>query len=389
MKIAILTQPLYTNYGGILQAYAVQKILKDMGHEVITLDLRKSDATYSMSIYLHLNAFIKTFIYFLIGKIKAKEVFFPFNNKSRNQFLIRYSMQSFIDRIINRTPILKTETEIKKYIEEQKFDAYIVGSDQVWRPIYSPNIEWFFLSFLSDNSNAKRIALSASFGISEWEFTKQQTIIVSKLAKKFDAISVREISGINLCHEYLKVNALQIIDPTMMLDPKDYTDLFELDKENTENSSGIIFTYILDISDDKKKLIDFISRKLKKATKSLNINIEIPPYASKKATMRMAPKPVAQWIRNFMESDFVVTDSFHGTVFSILYHRPFLVVANKSRGLARIETLLGTFGLLDRLVESINNKTEEYIIKEIDWNKVDKILKGKRTDFQNFLINNL
>lgn len=386
MKIAILTQPLHINYGGILQAFAVQKILKDMGHEVITLDIPWKDAESKISLYVRIKLFIATLLLFLLNRLKAQDIVWPYNTRKRNRKLINYSMRSFINRIINLSPVIDTERSLKRYIKEKNIDVCVVGSDQVWRPMYSPNINWYFLNFLLDDANIKRIALSASFGTSDWEFSEELTDYLRPFAKKFDAISVREMSGVGLCQKYLDVTAIQLIDPTMMLTPKDYAELVNMDRHNTYSMQGSFFSYVLDETEEKQMLINCVSEILHLSVQTLKVeNHKYGPYASRKKVLKHIPQPVSQWLRGFQEAEFVVTDSFHGTVFSILHHRPFVVIANKTRGLARIETLLNTFDLKDRLIGTTINCNREWLLNGIQWNNVDVILGEKRELFKRFI----
>lgn len=384
MKIAILTQPLHTNYGGILQAYAVQKILRDMGHDVVTLDARCKPRK-KLSPFVQFRTFVATMIRWLLGRIQIKDIFWPCNNSLRNRMLIQASMNAFISKILKLSPIIQTDDDIKKYVEEQGFDAFVVGSDQVWRPIYSPNIGWFFLNFLAEESRVRRIAFSASFGTSDWEFSKELTDYLKPFAKKFDAISVRETSGVDLCKKYLDVQAIQVLDPTMMLTVEDYVKLVNMDKSNTQSVDNFIFSYVLDDDENKQKMIEDISKILQYPILSFSERGSYGPYASKRKALKQAPKPVAQWLRGFQEAECVVTDSFHGTVFSILHHRPFVVVANNGRGIARIETLLRTFGLEERLVESTTDFEKEWLLSGIYWDNVDVILNKKREYFKDFI----
>lgn len=384
MKIAILTQPLHTNYGGILQAYAVQKILRNMGHDVVTLDARCKPRK-KLSPFVQFRTFVATMIRWLLGRIQIKDIFWPCNNNLRNRMLIQASMNTFISKILKLSPIIQTDDDIKKYVKKQGFDAFIVGSDQVWRPIYSPNIGWFFLNFLTEESRVRRIAFSASFGTSDWEFSKELTDYLKPFAKKFDAISVRETSGVDLCKKYLDVQAIQVLDPTMMLTVEDYAKLVSMDKSNTQSVKSFILSYVLDDAENKQKMIEDISKILQYPILSFSERGSYGPYASKRKALKHAPKPVAQWLRGFQEAECVVTDSFHGTVFSILHHRPFVVVANNGRGIARIETLLRTFGLEERLVESLTNCDREWLLSGIYWDNVDIILNKKREFFKDFI----
>lgn len=384
MKIAILTLPLHTNYGGILQAYAVQKILRDRGHNVVTLDTR-CKVRKNLPLFVQFRSFAATVIRYLLGRIQIKDIVWPCSNNLRNRRLIQASMRTFIDKILNLSPIIQTDDDIKKYVEKQGFDVFIVGSDQVWRPMYTPNIGWFFLNFLTEESRAKRIAFSASFGTSDWEFSKELTDSMKPFAKKFDAISVRETSGVDLCKNYLDVQAIQVLDPTMMLTVEDYAKLVSMDKQNTQSVKSFILSYVLDDAGDKQKMIEGISKILQYPILSFNERGSYGPYASKRNALKQAPKPVAQWLRGFQEAECVVTDSFHGTVFSILHHRPFVVVANNGRGIARIETLLRTFGLEERLVKSTTDFDKEWLLSGIYWDNVDVILNKKREYFKDFI----
>lgn len=387
MKIAVLTLPLHTNYGGILQAYAVQQILKDMGHDVITLDILHK--THNKTIFEQLRLFIATIVCCLLGRIQYKQIYWPFNTRQRNIESIVFQMRKSIKNIIKLSPLLKNSAEIKKYIKEQNIDICIVGSDQVWRASFCPNIDCFFLNFLEDDDNIKRIALSASFGTDRWEFSEEQTERIISYAKKFNAISVRELTGVSLCRDYLGVGSIRLIDPTMVVSLQKYSELVEKEKCNTTSIKGSIFSYILDDTKEKLYIIKDVSKRLNKSVITMRADIKLPPYASYKTAMSLVPKPVEQWLRNFQEADFVVTDSFHGTVFAILYHCPFVVLRNSVRGMSRISTLLKTFNLQDRLVNSLEDKSIEWLLKGVDWSETNNILDKEKYMFLDFLRQNL
>lgn len=383
MKIAIITLPLHTNYGGILQAYAVQKVLSDMGHEVETLTLAKKGKTISEQITI----FAKSLIAFLIGKNKFTDIYWPLNTRNRNT-KYRSDSLSFISQHLRMSRPLITSNDIKEYNSHENFSAFVVGSDQVWRPNYGNGIGLFFLDFLGENS-AKRISLAASFGTSEWEFTLEQTERCAALAKRFDAISVREEAGVELCRKYFNVGATCVIDPTMLLSPEDYKELV-CKCQQTRSVKNKIFCYVLDKSKEKEITITEVLHSLNMEVESIEAEPVLPPYASIKTALKDRPKPVEQWLRSFEEACFVVTDSFHGTVFSILHHRPFVVLANKGRGVSRIETLLSTFGLTERYITKDNQMLDaNWLLHGIDWGYVDNRLLKKRNEAKQFLINAL
>lgn len=241
------------------------------------------------------------------------------------------------------------------------FDAVVVGSDQVWRPLYSQPIEEAFLSFLGD-ADIKRVAYAASFGVNYCEYTEEQRQICSSLLKKFNAVSVRESSGIRLCQEYFDTKAIQVLDPTLLLFANDYRALIK--KCKAQPSKGNMLIYMLDRTKEKKELVDRIA-----SEKGL-----IPFWMNSETTDENLPfeqrikMPVEQWLRSFDDAKFVLTDSFHGCVFSIIFRKQFLAVGNKERGLERFHSLLSLFSLRDRLILS----PEEYKsnLSSINYNQV-------------------
>ena len=258
--------------------------------------------------------------------------------------------------------------------QKYAFDAYIVGSDQVWRPRYSPCLTNYFLDFVESERNVKKIAYAASFGVDNWEFTEEQTRECARLAKQFDAISVREDSAVDLCKRYFDVKATHLLDPTMLLNKEIYTSIFA--KERISQSPRNLLTYILDKSAEKDRIINNVARKYNLKPFSVMPRRGFSEPGRKDIQDCVLPS-VEEWIRGFMDAQFVITDSFHGTVFSILFNKPFISIANKNRGLTRFTSLLKLFQLEDRLIFSSNNFIPDRL-KEIDWDKLNAILKVEK-----------
>lgn len=378
MKIGILTLPLHNNYGGILQAYALQKVLKDMGHEVWTVDLpfRKTP------IYIKILSIIKRIlIKYVLGK---KTVVRTWPTKKEEQIISQNTRKFINDYIKSTEPIFVGKIhELNKY----NFDAYIVGSDQVWRPKYSPHLPYFFLSFLINDDVIKRIAYAASFGTEEWELNKKETEIAKDNISKFNSISVREESGVILCKDHLNVKAELVLDPTLLLTKEDYINQFNLSEDNNDNEMLI---YVLDKTKFKTECIKAISKHLKLNTFATTPKYKFGEVSAKKLHIMIFP-PVTEWIQGFKSAQFVITDSFHGTVFSIIFNKPFLVIGNESRGLSRFKSLLKIFNLEDRLISEKTglNTIMQLSKKEIDFNEVNKTLQMWRKKSFNYLVNNL
>ena len=270
---------------------------------------------------------------------------------------------------------------VNKYSELNKnaFDTIIVGSDQVWRFKYWGRIEIknAYLAF-TKGWNIKRIAYAASFGTDEWESSKLQTWILKKLVSQFNVVSVREISGIELCRKHFNVKAQQVLDPTMLLNSDNYIQLFK--NVNTPQSSGTLLSYILDAGNEKEIIITRIANDLHLLPFQVNSkieNINVP-------LEERIQLPVEQWLRGFYDAKFVVTDSFHACVFAILFKKPFIVYGNKQRGLTRFISLLKTFGLEDRLITDIKD-WDKNKYDDINWNDIYLKLNQFRFDSEEFL----
>ena len=376
MKIGILTLPLHNNYGGILQAYALQTILKRMGHDAVVIDK-------SREIKLPIISFSRYFLYFklLAHKVlvdRNTTIFWDRKHNREYKVISTYTLP-FIQQYIKRFIAARDYSNIK----QGDFDAFVVGSDQVWRPKYFGQniISNAFLSFAKD-WDVKRISYAASFGTEEWEYTEAQTSECKDWTKKFDAVSVRESSAVKLCKEHLDVDALHVLDPTMLLSAADYIQLFK--EANTPRSSGSLMCYILDETEDKQKVVSNLEETLHLTAFSVNSKYEVRTAPLEE---RIQP-PVEAWLRGFYDAEFVVTDSFHACVFSILFEKPFIVYGNKNRAMARFHSLLSIFGFENRLVTS-SAEAKKVISVPIDWSLVNTKKKEWQEKSYNFLKNNL
>ncbi len=364
MKVAIVTLPLHTNYGGILQAFALQRVLENLGHEVEHLQ--------PVPVRLHPKwklplVWCKRFIMRLFYKEKGLPVFMhPIK-------WIRKNTDDFIAKHINCRYVNYDCWDENIALG---YDVVIFGSDQIWRPPFVPFIEHYFGSFLQ-KTTLPRFSYAASFGTDKNEFTEKQQRICGELLRDFSAVSVREIAGIDMCKSMFGVEPVQVLDPTFLLSREDYISLFE--QVIVKKSSGNLAVYILD---ENPTVSDFIDRMAKQFTLipfRTNSRVE----DSDASIYERQQPPVEEWLRSFYDAELVITDSFHACVFSIIFKKPFICVGNKSRGSARFHTLLSLFGVEDRLVNVCEMK--DYIPKPIDWNRVDSILYHKKRDAYNYL----
>lgn len=377
MKIGIVTLIGEFNYGNLLQSYALQTILERMGHDVVTLN-RRSSKPRVKQILLRFASVIKCIIKrFILGR-KDILVVNPFSEdyKIKNR---QYKLSSFVHKYIKRSKSLRSNEELKKFSESKDIDAYIVGSDQIWREDYVYDIKESFLSFLPKEYNGKRIAYAASFGVDEDYISEEKMPLCKDLLKRFDAVSVREKSAVKICKEHFGVEAKHVLDPTMLLSVEDYKKLFIENK--TPKSKGNLLVYILDDSFEIKQVISKYSEDKKQVPFSVNEleKVNSISYTNKLPTLEA-------WLRGFHDAECVITDSFHACVFSILFNKPFVCLGNKDRGSARFDSLLGMFELESRLVNEIND-ISEIMNAPIDWQRVNSILNEKRIEAMSFIEN--
>ncbi len=323
MRIGIVTQPLSLNYGGILQNYALHQVLRQLGHEPYTFDL-ESLLQHSYYDYLAVNT--KAIFREWLGK-PAPRLMSPCLLKRRERPLRRF-VKGQISLIEPRSKLLDASK-----IESYRLEALIVGSDQVWRPKYNAHIEDMYLAF-AQGFKGKKLAYAASFGTDTWEYTPAETAACRQLIQQFDAVSLREDSGVTLCREHFGLEACQVLDPTLLLTADDYNRLL-----GTLPASGqpYIFAYLLDPSERRLALARDLAHRL-----------SLPLVVKGADTDLRQDDSVEKWLAQFRDAAYILTDSFHGTVFSAVYRKPFLTLGNEARGLSRLESLLSLLGLEER-----------------------------------------
>ena len=377
MRIGILTLPLETNYGGNLQAFALQTVLRRMGHDVVTIDRhnRRRYPSLKSNILGFLN---RNYKYYVKGELVSTQ-WNPFiSNQDYN--IISSETQKFINRNIKLTKSIWSD-ELDKIEEEYKFDVYIVGSDQVWLSKYCPAS---FLDFVT-RDNVIKLFYAASCGKDSFFSNQDKLNVCKKLSKDFKGISVREEKLVSLCQRHLNVEAKYVLDPTMLLTPQDYLSA----TINMVPSNPIIFSYILDNSKEKDHIISYVQHKL--SLDVINVNVEESYVKGKNTDITKCIYPsIDDWLNNLNRSKFVITDSFHGTVFAILFNKPFITIGNPKRGVERFNSLLNKFGLERRLItlENIRN-LDELIIENDNFLIINSQIERFRKISIDFLIESL
>ncbi|MCD7865504.1 MAG: polysaccharide pyruvyl transferase family protein [Clostridiales bacterium] len=274
-----------SNYGSLLNGYAVYNILKSFGLEVLLLNKHNASNQDWEICGTHNERFIKQFY--------PKEDVSPVIPFQHLNILNDYC------------------------------DTFLAGSDQIWA--YNINKEFnmaFMLNFVNDSN--KKISFASSFGHNDDGTPKDKQDMVKKLLQRFDAISVRESNGVKLCHDKYGVNAISVMEPVFCVDKQIFQYLAE--KSNLSIDDPYILTYILDPSPEKREAILYYSKESGK--KAYNILDGDPRFYENNKIALDLPDTMAgigaeDFIYLFMNADFIITDSFHGTAFSLIFNKPF------------------------------------------------------------------
>ncbi|MDV7785566.1 polysaccharide pyruvyl transferase family protein [Enterococcus gallinarum] len=361
MKIGILTFQNAINYGAILQAYALQKKIstldEDYTVEIIDYKQRQLEKQYS-PFFIEKDSNIKNKIRFLLYFVVKYKKFSKFNK--------------FISQNLNFSKKIKTGKDIDHY------DVIFVGSDQVWNLEITDNDTTFLLDFVKKNSNTKKVSYAASVGKNH--LLEAEVGHFKKWLPTFNGISVREENAIEIVSPYTSLPIYEVLDPTLLLEKKQWLKLV-----NNENKEGdYILVYCLESNTEMDKIIDFMSKKM-----NLKV-LEIMPRGNSLLN-RIYPKNIygpQDFLRLFYNAKYIITNSFHGTVFSIIFEKKFITVPHKTRG-SRMKNLLTKTGLTSRLVSTFNENEIESLLDEPNFIDCNKYLNEKRNFSEKFIKDNL
>lgn len=370
MKIGIITYWITrSNYGTVLQNYALQTFLRSFGFETFLIrtdiPLGCSRLDYYKSL-LQKNGFFSLISYFksrLFCKIARRISSENKNDDKRN-------LSDFVDKNLNPTKIFISLSELES--DCPMADIYISGSDQVWNTYgenyntVSEQIKAYLLSFVPDS--AKKISCAASFGKSSLAVEFES--LFKKELSRFDFISCREKSGVEICKGLGFENTVLQQDPTMILSSDEYK---KIASKSLVPKKPYILLYLL--GNDT----DFSTRRLKQFAKLKNLEVVyVPANEAQKINFYKKTFPtVEEWLGLYENASAVVTNSFHGTVFSLIFNKPFLSVHQTGKfedQNVRIDSLLEDFGLKNRIFSGDFEK----LFSSVDFEKVNKRLEEIR-----------
>lgn len=330
MKIGVMTFHWASNYGAVLQAYALVKRLMQAGFDAEDINYLPREAMFKLRFFdLYLRRF---------ANIQRERKIRSFRKKYLRVSSETYHSYSDLNNI------------------QTKYDAVISGSDQIWNESFLTTAEKkptrsYFLDYLPQS--VLRLSYAASFGTNT--LTEGLKAYALPALREFDFISVREENAVQMLADE-GIEAVTVCDPTLLIDAADYADI-------TAHCRKC----------QKSDLFNFMLRKGRSSSDSTEEYL-IHHVFKNRSNLGKAILTVEQWLWKLQNCDFVVTDSFHCTVFAILFHKPFLAVNDKDCAMnARIKTLAQTLGLQDRVLEEYDPKRIDEILSanSIDWEQVD------------------
>lgn len=338
MKIGILTFHWATNYGAILQSYALQRTLTDMGHDVEIINYKPKNYDLGFGSFFH-NKRIRVFTKHLKECIKER------------------ALSKFREANLRVSRRLYTVKEVEAIANN--YDIIISGSDQVMNPSFLCWGEKKHASsayFLGFNYSGKRVTYAVSFGCTTYpDYASEEA---RRHLAKFDTISVREQSGVEIVKSLGREDAIVVPDPTALLDSATYHTIANQSTKSLPAEYGYLF-FIRNIEERIPQLRNILHN---------NIVVNSSPI----------DYSMGSWLKSIANAQYVVTDSFHAMMMAIKFRKPFAVVTNLKGNVEmndRFYSLLGRLGLSDRIVYKEDIATlPEIVERPIDWSKIEALM---------------
>lgn len=320
-KIGVLNFQYSThNYGAVLQAAALEHILKSEGHDVEHINYIPPPQKNNFKRMVK-----KVLVFF--GLLKSKLKTTPGNSEA---------FERFRKQFLTRSSKITTPEQFSTLATE--YDTIIVGSDQVWRPRMATDPAAFFLAYVPDNVG--RVSYAASFGAAEWE--PESNDPVTKLAKqelaKFKAISCRETSGVEICKSVFGIDAVHVLDPLLQVADEFIQSIISSSKPSEQK----LVYYKLDHDEEFLSVLKGLEEEIgMQAHNIYRKNGELNEY-----------EEVANWLRNIHDANVVVSDSFHCICLALRFGKKIIYYPNPKRGQARMDDLFEYLGIARENCES-------------------------------------
>ena len=389
MKIGIVTYVKCDNYGAELQAFALQWKLNSMGYDAEVIDLEKRNIDMKKNPDVIKGA--------IFQRLKKEGLFKAVISISQKIFEVRKRIQAekqFAAQKANKHRLFeaffehKVKHSVKHYsldeissTTELPYDTYIAGSDQIWNYIHTDRLDVYFLMF-ANKFNAKKISYAASVSI--YDIPEKWRPVYKTYFENIDIISVRELHGADLVKKYSNKTAEVVLDPTFLLNREDWLREVAVSPEINED---YLLVYTLSGSPHIRKMALNIAKKHNWKVYNIKSNYVPEPDDGVKHFYEIGP---AEWVGLWSKAKFIVTDSFHGTAFSINFNVPFVTLVNPNSMMnSRVLSILKITNLENRIVYDSNDDCERERVLELDFTPVNKIINQWREKSLQFLSHSL
>ena len=379
MKIGVITIEQVGNYGAELQCYATQKVLQNIGCDAEIIDY----------------CYYKDYRY---KDSKMSEPFVPMTFKERIFYVLKYRIVNrFVDKVLllfnsniarrnSRFAAFHAEnTKMSRrymsmpelYEASMDYDVFVTGSDQVWNPGAQSSIEPYFLTFAPNS--AKKISFAASFGVSEIGSSLRERY--KGYLSKYDFISVREKNACDMVKQLVGKDAECVLDPTLLLTKDEWMKVAR-QYDNVPERYVLVYTLF------ESPAIFSLAKKVAKEKGISVLRITKRAYfvSHIEGISNISDAGPAEFVSIIAGADYVVTDSFHGTAFSVNFGIPFLaIVSSKNNNNSRMESLLKVVGLSGRMVYEEKEVSSLIYNDNIDFKEIENHIKKARVTSMNFL----
>lgn len=345
------------NYGACLQAYALQKVIEKKGYEIQLINYHRCSrgaGSASSKVQTIKRLGIKGLIKYLRER-KYIELRKNAYKKFRKNYLVFHEGDYYRDDNLS--------------LLNEQFDGFICGSDMIWSEEFSEDWNFFFLNFAEP---AKSFAYAPSFGKNS--LSEDNKIRVSNYINKIKAITCRENGGVDMIHELGRKDAMQVLDPTMLLTKDEWCKAIPVKERIIEEP--YVFAYLFgDETLGRKNFFAEVEKQIGK--------MYVLPRFTKKVQESFPAHGIGPWeyLQLFRDADFIVTDTFHGLMFSIIFRKPFVVLkredgSNWAKYSDRMTSTLEMFGLIDRYIDENSHDLSSY--KYINYDNHENIISSKR-----------
>lgn len=359
MNVKVITRHSPSNYGSLLQSIATVKTIEGLGHDCSIIDYQRPDERGLKGVLTQVNC--KAGLGNPLKKLAYIAIRYPIEKFAQVRF----------DRM--RKKYLKMTSRCSSHVDLKKIsaDAFITGSDQVWGPMMNGVYDSaYFLQFVGKDS--RKLAYAASFG--KTKFDESTVVAYKKMLSEYDKIAVREKSAVSLLEEWGLNNCLgQVLDPTLLLDMSQWTNLL-IKKNDFDKYKDLKYILVYQIHNDPK--LSGYAKRLAKHTGMELLRVNPMLHQALRGGKFICSPDLSEFLSLVANASCIVTDSFHGTCFSINFGKQFIeILPNNATG-TRNQSILELTGLSDRILCDFNDYS--LVDKVIDYGKVNELLEVER-----------